>query len=517
MINRSREAIDAIGFAEALANPGEGKRLDVLQQYRQSDALALVPSSAMDLRQHYADLIAEYVAAKGAAEDNDPEAERIRDFGEDFEEKFRALFGEGTEYHQYGGAVFRTHELYCKFAEAAAAYALLRPGVKGAPDAVPAEEAILNAMAQERARKKPLTFDVYANMISPMERYARAKSMPPPADCEQVRIPRSLLAMVSDADEASRLDDTAAQDDTDALAGMQEIAAPTAEDAARKKSSGKKTVCPEELALAAMLYYRHRPKAVGRRTEFFPVAVREAGAYLTNGDQAKIIGKLREHARLLIYNEIYFVGRGNQERQIMVALKQMAVNQFEACNKDDARRDTYFEITADKPRAIVDAIRTENQREMQDRKLLVSYLTRNKDSESYVPWAENKDALLKLLQKILEKRLVDVLVNGGGNMRSKAQAPFDRVTDPGGCILKLCMAAYVLDLNLTDCVNLEIDPGDLRLFLQEDPETVFWKLERVWTDVFATGMTMSYGWKVNKAVFRCTLKHTLPRDCTPSM
>ena len=102
-------------------------------------------------------------------------------------------------------------------------------------------------------------------------------------------------------------------------------------------------------------------------------------------------------------------------------------------------------------------------------------------------------------------------------MRSKVQAPFDRVTDPGGCILKLCMAAYVLDLNLTDCVNLEIDPGDLRLFLQEDPETVFWKLERVWTDVFATGMTMSYGWKVNKAVFRCTLKHTLPRDCTPSM
>ena len=92
MINRSREAIDAIGFAEALANPGEGKRLDVMQQYRQSDALALVPSSAMDLRQHYADLIAEYVAAKGAAEDNDPVAERIRDFGEDFEEKFRALF-----------------------------------------------------------------------------------------------------------------------------------------------------------------------------------------------------------------------------------------------------------------------------------------------------------------------------------------------------------------------------------------------------------------------------------------
>ena len=484
MNNRRREASDAVAFAEAMAEAAasgteqENQRLlKVLQDYRRRDVLAIVPTSAMDLRQHYADLIAEHVVASGdAGQGGDP----FQQVDAPAREKFTALLGgEGNEYAAHAASACRTHALYCRFAEAAAAYALLKPGRKSAADAEPTEAAILAAMERERSVEKAVTFDVYSNMVSPIERYARALSMSPQESLERVRIPVALLSCTS-AEEANNADGAA--------------------------DGSKKAVHAEEIALATMLYYRYKPDVIeGKYTDHYPIAVREIGAYLADRDQAKAVSRLMAKPRLLRFHELYFAGRGDQERRLMVALKKWVVDEFKSCNKFEAKANAYMEVELTTPRALVNEIRNEIRRGEQERKLLTSFLTRNNDSVNYVPWEDKKEELLEVLKNQLNMHLKDIPEKGCRGMSESRQKPFDRARDTGAYIMKLCMTACFVNSKDDAWKERSVKLDDLRGVLDQETEKVFRDLESARTRVFDGHMRMSYGWRKRESAFRCSL------------
>ena len=484
MNNRRREASDAVAFAEAMAEAAasgaeqENQRLlKVLQDYRRRDVLAIVPTSAMDLRQHYADLIAEHVVASGDAGQGGDPFQQVDDHAR---EKFTALLGgEGNKYAAHAASACRTHALYCRFAEAAAAYALLKPGRKSAADAEPSEEAILAAMERERRVEKAVTFDVYSNMVSPVERYARALCRPAQEALERVRIPITLLSCAS-AEESDDADGSAA--------------------------GSKKAIRSEEIALAAMLYYRYRPDAVdGKYTDHYPIAVREIGAYLAERDQAKAVGRLMLKPRLLRFQELYFAGRGDQERRLMVALKKWVVDEFKCCNKPEARANAYMEVELTAPRALVNGIRNEIGRGAQARRLLTSFLTRNSGSADYVPWEDEKAVLLEVLKDQLNTYLKDIPAKGCRGMSESRQKPFDRARDTGACVMKLCMSACFVKSRDDAWDDQSVGLDDLRNVLNQEQDEVFQDLESARARVFDGHMRMSYGWRKRETAFRCSL------------
>jgi len=387
MLNRKLERDNAWKFAEEIENllnntqeQDGGKLLKKLQEWRESGMLAPAPSAARTVLQLYADWMAEYVCENFPAPEKPedwkfPEQEMLESAPDpDFPKKFAKLFqGDCIQYGvQYGRAVYETHQATRRLFRAAAAYAALRPGKKAAGDAAPEFQAM--KQAADGVKELPMTFDVYSNQISPVERYARALSRngrwqePTPG---KWRVPVKIL---------------------------QECGS------------------PQEATLITLIYYRHLkdvPTVKGGFTDFYRIPQAETGIYLAGRDQPAAVQKLveqvqqqqtayerarNEHTEAHRRKHLRFtqlsLGPGDA-KTYLAAISQAAFNAFQSCNKPEAKREDYLEISEEKPRDALEKL-AEKPEEFEGSEGIKAFMT----AAQYAGTAKHNVILAALKQRL---------------------------------------------------------------------------------------------------------------------
>lgn len=455
MLNRKLERDNAWKFAEEieklLNNAPEqdgGQLLKKLQEWRESGKLAPAPSAARTVLQLYADWMAEYVC------ENFPVHEKPEDWdlprpaeleeNPDLPKEFAKLFRADGDYAQYGRAVYETHLATRRLFRAAAAYAALRPGKKAAGDAAPAFQAM--KQAADGVKELPMTFDVYSNQISPVERYARALSrngrlqQQPPG---KWRVPVEIL---------------------------QECGS------------------PQEATLITLIYYRHLAgiqKVEGGFTDFYRIPQAETGIYLAEKDQTAAVQKLvaqvqrqqtayerarNEHAEVRRRKHLRFtqlsLGPGDA-KTYLAAISQAAFNAFQSCNKPEAKREDYLEISEEKPRDALEKL-AEKPEKFEGVK---DFMT----AEQYAGKAEH-NVILAALKRELGVESWDP---GWKNQQAKPAGPFRNAS--ATWVLRLVMAAHWLKNGQSE-KRTEIKPQELTALLET--KDAFRKLERAKRQVF---------------------------------
>ena len=455
MLNRKLERDNAWKFAgeieKLLNNPPEqdgGRLLAKLREWRESGKLAPSPSATRTVLQLYADWMAEYVCENFPAPEK-PEDSKFPTPEElektpDFPKEFAKLFQENGEYAQYGRPVYETHQATCRLFRAAAAYAALRPGKKGGKDAAPAFQAI--RQAADGVKELPMTFDVYSNKISPMERYARALSRNGRQEKEPGtwRVPVKIL-----------------------------------------RDCGS----PEEATLITLIYYRHLTgirQVKHNFTDFYRVPQAETGVYLAGRDQTAAVQKLVEQTRRqqVGYEKARNKGAARDKRRkhlrftqlslgpgdaktYLAAISQEAFEAFRSCNKKGAKREDYLEISEEKPRAVLEAL-AEKPEKFEGVK---GFMT----AEQYAGKAEHSDILAALKRELS----VEIWDSTWKNQQAKPAGPFRNAS--ATWVLRLAMAAHWLK-NGKGEEKTEVAPNDLTALLEQ--ADAFNQLERAKREVF---------------------------------
>lgn len=499
MLNRKAEAEKAIKFADEVAQAlmngtDENPVLAVLQKYRREDSLAVVPTEAHAVSQIYADMIAEYyVLSKDERELTEDELAQL-------DHAYKAAFDNllTGDYQKYRRGVYSTLTAYLRLRDALKAYELLKSGSKSkdAPDAEPSAEQIRQAVDSVRKslkKQRMMTFDVMDNMIAPLERYARARSVLMPegelADsAKEWRIPVDVCLNAASAAEA---------------------------------------------ALLAILYYRHRPEKPEKYTDYYPVFLRDVGIYIANQNQGEAVKALidapvpemydtdadfsapepeqvgadlltdilhpaedasstasakkpnkRIKAVYLKFHQIPFPGN---HTQTMVAIKQEAVEKFVVCNKKGADKGTYITVTGEKPRELLHSV--EHLRmalELYEDYMLTVY-DRNNDST----WADWISSNGEFVQKILRHRLQSEFKDS--DLKSEGFKNLKMYTRSSAkWVLKFMLAAHWLQLSDAERGKPQtVTLDDLTALLSGNPDEVFNKLEDVKWDAFNAAAALS--------------------------
>lgn len=459
MLNRKLERDNAWKFAdeiEKLLNNAPkqdgGQLLAKLQEWRESGMLAPAPSAARTVLQLYADWMAEYVCEKSQAPEKNPEdwkfpTQEMLESTPDLPKEFAKLFQENGDYAQYGRAVYETHQATRRLFRAAAAYAALRPGKKAAGDAAPEFQAM--KQAADGVKELPMTFDVYSNQISPVERYARALSRNGRWQQQTSgtwRVPVEIL---------------------------QECGS------------------PQEATLITLIYYRHLAgiqKVEGGFTDFYRIPQAETGIYLAGRDQPAAVQKLveqvqqqqtayerarNEHAEAHRRKHLRFtqlsLGPGDA-KTYLAAISQAAFNAFQSCNKPEAKREDYLEISEEKPRDALEKL-AEKPEEFEGSEGIKDFMT----AAQYAGKVEHTVILAALKQRLD----LEIWTPTWKNQQAKPAGPFRNAS--ATWVLRLVMAAHWLANGQRE-EKAAVEPKELTALLET--EDAFDQLERAKGEVF---------------------------------